>query len=369
MGTPRTINGLFYDGDDSNITRIRYKRRKTMFATTSFGYELNNDGCMHPVYGDVKYYPSSTPRSPFRLVLPKPDGSGVYTQEEAYAELMKPIWGLDHDQVFDALLPIVPPPPSSTTWISNFKPIDPAVTPSNDSLYIMRRVVSEIPKRYAYSNAVPSFIIPYGLDLGYIEYKKAGESDGYQGANPDYQSLNTTREQKLLEYENILKATFKLFGLYLFPALRTNELIIPTLIADTETQKLYWDKTHTKIPDPTWVMPTQEELAAAKLNGVNLPTIAPLISSWTEANRWTADTIPAEFLFSWEILQNGVWKKIPVMNDYWLAKKELSGYVQKMLEIPDNAERSNWDGFVEVTCELVPPKATSSQRIKRLLGL
>ena len=92
-------------------------------------------------------------------------------------------------------------------------------------------------------------------------------------------------------------------------------------------------------------------------------------SVWDESQRWTLETIPDEFLFHWQICQDGAWKTIPVMDDYWLASKELSGYVYKMLEIPNNAERSTWDAFVEATQMLVPPNYTASYRTKRLLGL
>jgi hypothetical protein len=58
-----------------------------------------------------------------------------------------------------------------------------------------------------------------------------------------------------------------------------------------------------------------------------------------------------------------------VMDDYWLALPSGSGYVYKMLEIPNNAEMSSWDAFTNNTHLMILPTYTASYRTKKLLGI
>ncbi len=338
------MGSLYYDGNDSNITQVRYKRVVNMSTSISKGYGTS-DGSMDPVYGSTKYYPLKTPLSPFRLTLPKP-GGGFFTQAEAYNELMIPKWGINGDKVFSDTLPLIPKLIPEFITVSNFVSFDVEVPTDDTVLYILRKLVDSVKNTYMYTNAMPLVYALAGSYYGFTEWKK--ESDPYTKVikNPDYEDLNPVREAKLLEYENILKATFKLFGKYIFPGLPTNTSIIPTLIADTALQQAYYSS-----PWKPWM--TRETAT----------------SVWDESKRWTAETIPPEFLYHWEILQDGAWKVIPVMSDYWLAMPTVSGYVYKMLEIPNNAGMTVWDSFVNNTQLMIPPTYTASYRTKKLLGL
>lgn len=354
-----------YDGNDSNITQIRYKRSKSLTVGISKGYGTT-DGTMHPVYGSVKYYPSTTPRSPFVLKLPKP-GGGYYTQNEAFVELKKPIYGPNNDKPFAETLPILTPVTEPRyLQVSNYTPI--SILPTEPGNYILRKLYDKDRGSYMYSNALPLESSPYWYLMGFEEWKPEGMDNYHQELNPNWVDMDAINQAEKAAFEQALKDTFKLFGTYIFPSLPTNDPIIPGLIADTALQIAYWNLTHPLIPDPNWVKPTQAEIEAARLNGITLPTTAPLITTWTEANRWTASTIPAKFLYTWEILQNGTWKQIPVMNNYWLATTT-GGWLNKLIEVPNNENSSIWDSKVTNNILLVPPKYTYDFKLKNLLGL
>lgn len=359
MSTP------IYDGNDSNITQIRYRRDKSLSVSISKGYGTT-DGTMHPVYGSIKYYPSSTPKSPYVLKLPKP-GGGFYTQNEAFVELKKPIYGPNFDKQFIETLPTLTPiTEPKYIMVSNFTPI--SILPTEPGNYILRKLFDKDKGIYMYSNALPLESAPWWYLTGFEEWKPEGMENYHQELNPNWVDVDAINQAEKAEYERILKETFKLFGTYIFPSLPTNDPIIPGLIADTTLQIAYWNKTHDLIPDPNWVRPTQTEIEAAKLSGIPIQTTPTLITSWTEANRWTATTIPERFLYKWEILQNGVWKQLPVMNDYWLATAS-GGWLNKLLEIPNNVNSSIWDAKVGSNILLIPPKYTWDFKLKNLLGL
>lgn len=219
-----------------------------------------------------------------------------------------------------------------------------------------------------YSNALPLESSSWWYLMNFEEWKPEGMPDYHQELNPNWVDIDAINQAEKASFEQILKDTFKLFGTYIFPSLPTNDPIIPGLIADTALQIAVWNQTHPLIPDPNWVKPTQTEIEDARLNGTVLPTTAPLVTSWTEANRWTSTTIPEKFLWTWEILQNGVWKQIPVMNNYWLATTT-GGWLNKLIEIPNNENSSIWDGKVGLNIMLVPPKYTYDFKLKNLLGL
>lgn len=344
------------------ITQIKWWRRKSPNVTT------NRTESMDPLYGSTKYYPISTPKSPFRLVLPKP-GGGYYTQNEAFVELKKPIYGPNGDKPFAEILPSQTPSVGSPTLqVSNFKKIDPLNLPTEPGNYILRKLWDADRGTYMYTNALPLESALYWQYMNMEEYKHESLPNFYTIPNPDYVNNESVRQAEREEYERILKETFKLFGLYIFPSLPHNETLIPTLIADTALQIAVWNKSNPLIPDPNWVRPTQAEIELAKQNGTPIQTTAPLVTSWTEANRWTRSTIPDAYLNHWEVLEDGVWKKIEPTPTYWLAS-ETGGWKNIWIEVPNNENSSRWDAKVINSILLVPPKYTYDQRLKMLLGL
>lgn len=349
-----------YDGIDTNITQLKYWRDGISRGISSPVY-------MDPVYGSPKYQPGPAflpmATSKKTLRLPKPDG-GYYTQSEAYVELMKPNW---NGKSFPEALPIlIPNIGSPTKQVSNYTkyptlPTDPTL------LYILRKLYDPQKGIYQFTNAMSFEMACLGQNFGYEEWKISTMPDYHTEPDPDYVNNETIRNEQKLLYEQMLKDTFHLFGTYVFPSLQTNETVLPDMVSNTALQIKEWNKTHPLIPDPNWIPPTKDELNQYRISGTNPPT-APLITSWKESNRWTLETVPERLHNKWAILQNGIWKNIPVMNDYWLASKD-GGYIYKQIEIPNNENLSIWDAKVTLSILIVPPGYTWSQRLKNILGL
>jgi len=342
MATSRTVNGIYYDGDDNKITQVFYKRSVSLNVSISKGYG-NSPVIMDSVYGLPKYHPAPNfpAKTPITLKLPKLEG-GYYTKEEAYAILNNPIYGPDGNLPWVATLPkLTPNVGSPTNTYSNYKAFL-EVMPTNDSdLYILRKYLPET-KNYMFTNAISlSQLYVIALSQGFTHWKISTDPDSYTVDNPDYINNEIKRAKDRQDYEDALKAKFHLFGTYVFQGLPTNELVIPSLIADTNLQILYWNKTH----------PLKEGL-----------------TTWKEENRWTVETIPSRFLFTWEIVQDGIRKQIPVMDDYWLAVK-IQGYKNIEIEIPNNSLSTYWDIKVNYAIEMVPPIYTYQQQLKNLLGI
>ena len=112
---------------------------------------INQNRAMNPLYGSTKYYPSSTPRHPYQLALPKQDG-GVYTQDEAYDILSLPNYGPNHDKPFVETLPHLTPSISSYIIVSNYTPI--SVQPTDPSVkYILRGISQQRGNNITYRNS------------------------------------------------------------------------------------------------------------------------------------------------------------------------------------------------------------------------
>jgi len=368
MGTPRQVGNLYYDGDDSNITQLKYWRFGVSRGISSPVY-------MDPVYGAPKYHPAPLypPKTPIILRLPKP-GGGYYSQNQAFIELKKPIWGENGDKPFAEALPTLTPmvsqfiydPDGQYDW-HVFDPNDPSTYPQGepDNGRGWECEDNDYPGRY-YQNiywdngaGLNAFTV---LSIDRYRKQKINATEPIIVPNPEYPIVMAKREAERALYEQMLKDTFKLFGTYVFPSLQTNEAILQQYVVNTSLQIKLWNKTHALIPDPNWVMPSKEEIEAGASSR------PPLVTSWTEADRWTIDTVPIQYHNRWSIKQNGEWKEIPVMNNYWLASSH-GGWIYKKREIPENENSSQWDGFVNRTILLVPPKYSFDYKLKKLLGL
>lgn len=354
---------MIYDGNDSNITQVYYARRISMSTSISKGYG-SSPVLMHPVYGLPKYQPAPDfiPWSSSKkfLKLPNPNGE-LYSQAEAYDLLMQPIWGENGNKTFVDSLPVLKKQiHSQYIWVSNYTPI--SILPTEPGNYILRKLFDADRGSYMYSNALPLESSQWWYLMGFEEWKREGDANAHQELNPDWEDVTNENNQIKLDVEALFKDTFKLYAEYLFPGLPINTTIIPSLIADTNLQIAYWNKSHPLIPDPNWV-PDRTKVGS-------ISNTVPLVTSWTEADRWTPDTIPTEFLFKWEIVQDGIRKQIPVMDDYWLAVPSTTGSKKIPREIPNNFNLSFWDTFVNIILvSYSSDRVSASTRTKKLLGL
>lgn len=151
-------------------------------------------------------------REPFELAL----GNGKMNQE-AFDELMQPIYGENQNQTFADLLPYVQKVPLRNLIYSNYK-LYPDVLPNPEEnvLYNVRKM--ESPGRYR--NYPACTYDPYWWNIMQItDWKKVTEPATYTVPNPEYDIYL----QKRADFKNLVSITFIPHGSYQFPGLPLKE--------------------------------------------------------------------------------------------------------------------------------------------------